>query len=91
MKIRLLLLSHIFPLLCISQSISGIITDEDKKNLPLVNISISGESGGQVSNELGEYILTLKPNKSIVAIFSSVGYKTEKIRIPMLKKDKTIS
>ena len=69
-----------------SQNIRGQITDVNNNPLEAVNISIIDIKGGETSNKEGNYNIPIKANRSYVIAFSFIGYQTEKIRIPMLKK-----
>ena len=69
-----------------SQNIRGQITDVNNNPLEAVNISIIDIKGGETSNKEGNYNISIKANRSYVIAFSFIGYQTEKIRIPMLKK-----
>ncbi|MEE2930992.1 MAG: carboxypeptidase-like regulatory domain-containing protein [Bacteroidota bacterium] len=87
MRFLLLLICMLcINLIGIAQVITGKITDTKGKLLEQVNVSVVGESGGSISNKIGEYKLSLKTNRSIVIGFSSVGFSTEKVRIPILRK-----
>lgn len=69
-----------------TQTITGLITDEENNSLPAVNISILNQSIGVTSDNNGRYNLKIPKNRSVVLIYSFIGYQMEKIRIPMLKK-----
>ena len=82
-----IILLLITPFFSVGQNLSGVIVDEKNNPIHLVNISIENESEGVYSDENGLYNLKLKANRSVVVIFSFIGYSTEKIRIPMLKRN----
>jgi hypothetical protein len=82
----LLTLFLLFSFLGHSQTINGKITDEKNNSLPSVNISIINQSTGASSDSDGKYNLEIPANRSIVIVYSFIGYQMEKIRIPMLKK-----
>ena len=82
----LLLLLLLFSFLGYSQTINGTITDEQNNSLLSVNISILNQSMGAISDENGKYSLEIPPNRSVVVVYSFIGYEMEKIRIPMLKE-----
>ena len=89
-KILSLLLFLLFFILGYGQTINGTITDEKNNSLPAVNISIlNNQSKGVTSNADGEYNLKVPANRSTIIIYSFIGYKMEKIRIPMLKEGQT--
>tara|TARA_B100001758_G_C18415820_1_gene619603 strand:- start:1984 stop:4428 length:2445 start_codon:yes stop_codon:yes gene_type:complete len=70
----------------LSQTISGIITNQENNTLPSVNISLVKNNIGTVSQNDGSYQLAVPANRSIVIAYSFIGYEIERIRIPMLKK-----
>ena len=74
-----------------NQTINGLITDEKNNILQAVNISILNQSNGVSSDINGEYNIEIPANKSIVIVYSFIGYKIEKVRIPMLKKGQIYS
>jgi len=86
---RKIILTHLFIFIVSvikAQSIEGVITDINNNALNSVNISIINKSNGVTSDLKGQYKINIKANRSHVIAFSSIGYQTEKIRIPMLKK-----
>lgn len=70
----LIILCLLISILGHSQSINGYITDEHNKSLPAVNISILNQSSGVSSNLSGEYNLEIPPNRSVVIIYSFIGF-----------------
>ena len=86
-KWLLLVLLLLFSILGYSQTIHGQITDGQNKSLPAVNISILNQSNGVSSDKDGKYNLEIPANRSVIITYSFIGFQTEKIRIPMLKKD----
>ena len=85
----LLTFTFLLSVLGYSQTITGLITDEDNNILPAVNISVLGKSIGVTSEADGLYSLTIPANRSVVIGYSFIGFNIEKIRIPMLKKGQT--
>ena len=85
-RILFIVLFIILQLSLISQTIEGKITDFNLNPLAAVNISIIDQSGGLISDKDGLYKVNIKANRSYVIAFSFIGYETEKIRVPMLKK-----
>jgi len=87
MKAHILIYLFVFTVLNVKgQSIEGEITDNKDNPLGSVNISIINKSSGITSDKNGNYSMTIDANRSHVIAFSFIGYQTEKIRIPMLKK-----
>ena len=85
-KILFIVLFLLLQISLISQTIEGKITDFNLNPLAAVNISIIDQSGGLISDKDGLYKVNIKANRSYVIAFSFIGYETEKIRVPMLKK-----
>ena len=82
-----LIISFLFySLVGFSQTINGHITDEQNNNLPAVNISILNQSMGVTSDNNGKYNIEIPANRSIILVYSFIGFEKENIRIPMLKK-----
>ena len=85
-RILFIILFLLLQISSIGQTIEGKITDFKLNPLAAVNISIIDQSGGLISDKDGFYKVNIKANRSYVIVFSFIGYKTEKIRVPMLKK-----
>ena len=85
-RILFVILFLIIQISSIAQTIEGKITDFKLNPLAAVNISILDQSGGLISDKDGFYKVNIKANRSHVIAFSFIGYETEKIRVPMLKK-----
>jgi len=64
-------------------TIYGIITDDNKKPLDLVNVSIAGLPGGTMTNKIGYYELQVPANHEITVLISFVGYTTESFKIKL--------
>jgi iron complex outermembrane receptor protein len=60
-----------------AQSISGIVTDEAKQPLPLVNVSLPALRRGTVTNDQGHFTLALLQAGVYTLEFSIVGFKKE--------------
>ena len=56
-------------------SLKGKVVDQDNRPLSLVNIIIKGTGIGTTTNYEGEFTLPQVQEKSIVVIFSSIGYE----------------
>ena len=85
-RILFIILFLLLQISSIGQTIEGKITDFKLNPLAAVNISIIDQSGGLISDKDGFYKVNIKANRSYVIAFSFIGYETEKIRVPMLKK-----
>jgi hypothetical protein len=85
-RILFIILFLLLQISSIGQTIEGKITDFKLNPLAAVNISIVDQSGGLISDKDGFYKVNIKANRSYVIAFSFIGYETEKIRVPMLKK-----
>src|SRR5450759_4733746 len=55
--------------------VSGSITDSNKDPLIGVNIKVSGEKTGTISDSNGKYTIQV-PNATSALVFSYIGYKT---------------
>lgn len=54
----------------------GKVTDQSGKPVEIANISIKNSTIGTVTNRQGEYLLRIPANKSIVIVFSTLGYQS---------------
>ena len=70
----------------IGQNVSGLITTSESFFLQGVNVSVLNESKGTISDGNGSYSIDVSANRNQELIFSFIGYKTQKIKLPMLKK-----
>lgn len=61
--------------------VHGLITDQSGLPLPLVNISISTQSGGTISNVDGRYSLKIPANKEVIIGYSFMGFNTSRVKI----------
>ena len=86
-----LILFLLISIIGYSQTIKGKITDLQNNNLSSVNIAIIGNNTGAISDNEGNYSLSIPANRSIIIAYSFIGYQIEKIRIPMLKKGQNYS
>ncbi|MDR3244999.1 MAG: TonB-dependent receptor [Prevotellaceae bacterium] len=60
--------------------ISGSVTDDSGELLSAVSVSIRGTTQGVMTDDRGEYSLTV-PNDTTILVFSSVGYQTQEIKV----------
>jgi len=72
-----------------AQTIEGFLTSNDGKAIEGANISIVGKNIGTTSDEKGFYSLKTSANQSQEAIFSFIGYRSKKLKLPMLKMGQT--
>lgn len=63
---------------CLSQTMQGVVLNENEKPLKAVNVVALGTSFGTVSDEAGAFSLNLKPGKYTLQ-FSYMGYETVEI------------
>ena len=80
------ILSVFLSLNGIGQNVSGVITTSESFFLQGVNVSVLNESKGTISDGNGSYSIDVSANRNQELIFSFIGYKTQKIKLPMLKK-----
>ncbi|MDR3246464.1 MAG: TonB-dependent receptor [Prevotellaceae bacterium] len=60
--------------------INGSVTDDGGELLSAVSVSIQGTTQGVMTDDKGEYSITV-PNDTAVLIFSSVGYRTQNVNV----------
>jgi hypothetical protein len=71
------------------RKISGLVTDHhSKKNLPYASIGIRGKHVGTISNQDGEFSLSLSSeNLNDTLVFSYVGYQNTEVKVADLSKN----
>ncbi|WP_111707814.1 TonB-dependent receptor [Lutibacter citreus] len=74
--VLLLILFSSFLITAQTASIKGIIKDHNKK--PIEGVTISSLNNGTISNNKGEYELTVQSNKTITIVFKHVAFNTLK-------------
>lgn len=74
-----------------AQQVSGVVNDKKQAPIEGVNISIVNSSSGTISAKEGTYTLSVSPNRKQKIAFSFIGYKTQIIELPMLKKGQNYS
>lgn len=91
-------MKHLFFLFCIlafstvfSQEVTGLIVDQEGKPLEGVNIFSSNTEKGSISNKNGVYKITVSANQFQQLQFTFLGFKSKKVKIPMLKMGQTYS
>lgn len=62
-----------------SAKIFGVLSDSLKKPLAGASIAVAGLPGGTVSNEKGEFVLTVPAGNPLTVTFSLIGFQTEKL------------
>ena len=72
-------------------TISGKILDKEMNNepLPFANITIKGTNIGTISNEKGEYTLSVTAGK-VTVIYSFLGYKAEEVVVQVKEGKNTV-
>lgn len=74
-----IILFFLFPLLSFSQQnaiVYGIVRDAKNNTLPFVNIVITGEKEGVISDKNGKYELSISSETKVIIAFSFIGFKT---------------
>jgi hypothetical protein len=61
-------------------SVSGRVSDANGELLPGVNVTVKGTTTGVISNNKGEYTITV-PHRDAVLSFSFVGYASQDIAV----------
>ncbi|CAM1340116.1 TonB-dependent receptor [Tenacibaculum amylolyticum] len=65
----------LFSMGIFAQSVKGKVTDVAGEGIPFVNVIEKGTTNGTTTNDLGEFVLTLKKSPSVI-VFSSIGFTT---------------
>lgn len=88
-KKNILLLLIFITSLAYSQQIkiTGKVTNQQGKSLEHVSVSEMNSRNGVITNERGEYALSIQPKDSIKIIFSLIGYQRHQYIIPKSKSD----
>ncbi len=86
-KLFYIILTFILPFAIKAQTITGKITDEKNQTISGVNIIINNKNQGIISDNSGNYNIEIPTSKSILITYQYLGYETEKIRTPILKKN----
>ena len=63
------------------QNIKGRVTDEKGEGLPGVSVLVKGTQRGTTTNVNGDFVLTIPDDKSVVLVFSYVGFLPQEIAI----------
>lgn len=63
------------------RTVKGTITDRQKMPVVGVTVLVEGKQKGTVTNFFGEYSIDLAEGENVL-VFSSLGYKTERIEVP---------
>lgn len=78
----LLLFATSLGALAQQKTISGRITDKNGEGVPLVSIIVKGTLKGELSDDEGNYSITIPSNiNSPVLLFSSVGFKDKEVAV----------
>jgi len=82
-----LVLLAFFEPTCYAQTnkakVYGKITDENGLSIPLANVVVVNDIGGTASNENGNYILYITPDKLLTIQYSFIGFQTEHVKIQL--------
>ena len=85
MKYFLFLIFLTITLSSNAQTVEGFITSDNGEAIEGVNISIVNKNKGTISDSKGFYSVKISANQNQEAIFSFIGYRSKKIKLPMLK------
>ncbi len=92
-KIFILLILTIFTTFSLfagtTGKLAGKVTDEDNKPVPFVNIILEGTTIGAQTKTNGTYIIINIPPGTYTAIFSQMGFQTQKITNVQINLDET--
>ncbi len=79
-QLLVILFLGVFSAFSMAQEITGKITDEQGNVIPGVNITIKGTTEGTVTNQDGEYSISVGTTSDIL-VFSFIGMKTQEISV----------
>jgi hypothetical protein len=64
-------------------SVKGRVVDDENHPMEMVHVSVKGTSVGVATNNLGEFTLPPVSEKSIILVFSFVGYETSEYQVSL--------
>jgi len=79
-KFLLFSLLLLLPLTMVAQTVKGKVTDVSGEGLPYINVVEKGTSNGVVSDDNGEFSITLKSLPTTLVI-SSMGFETKTVKV----------
>ncbi len=79
-KFLLFSLLLLLPLTMVAQTVKGKVTDVSGEGLPYMNVVEKGTSNGVVSDDNGEFSITLKSLPTTLVI-SSMGFETKTVKV----------
>ena len=68
--------------------IHGKITGTDRKPLPGVSVGVAGTPLGVISDEHGEYSITVPSNRELSIVFSSIGFEQATVKLILAEGEK---
>lgn len=68
--------------------IHGKITGTDRKPLPGVSVGVAGTALGVISDEHGEYSITVPSNRELSIVFSSIGFEQATVKLILAEGEK---
>jgi len=63
--------------------LSGNVRDQDNKPLELVNVAIVGSTSGSTTDQKGNYVLIIPPDKEVTIDYSFIGYKSKRYQVTL--------
>ena len=72
----ILFISFLLPILCFSNHINGVISNENGEPLPFASVYIKNTTYSVSSNAFGEYFIELKPGKYTI-VYSYIGFQSK--------------
>lgn len=64
-----------------TQTVTGIVKDDENQALPAVSVSVKGTTDGVLTDENGRFTITLDATKHDILVFSFMGMKTSEVSI----------
>lgn len=86
MKTKLIFILSFFYGTIFSQ-ITGSVKDNKGNTIPYVSIYVENTYQGTTTNENGKFEISVKNKDKYVLVFQTMGYKTQKINLDVLKKE----
>ena len=71
-------------------AVKGKVLDNENQPLEMVHVSIKGTTLGVVTNSRGEFVLPTVSGKSVVLVFSSVGFEKSELEVVLSENPSVI-
>jgi hypothetical protein len=71
--------------------ISGAVSDPSSLPVELVTVQVKGTMNGTMTNEKGNYSLSIVPKDSVTIVFTCLGYNRKEVRIENPQEDRILN